>query len=160
VAHADPAAELPTALCALDARFLIRGASGQRVLTAGDLFTGALSTALSPGELLIAIEVPDPPPGARMGFAEHARTHGDFAVAGAAVVLAPEGRSSVTLLGADSVPRRDTIVEGALHEGMGPMQAADHAGHDVADPYRRALLRAMTRRAVHEALHSPPSARP
>jgi CO/xanthine dehydrogenase FAD-binding subunit len=153
VAHADPAAELPVALTALGARFHIRGPSGDRSLSAGELFTGALTTALAPGELLVAVEVPEPPPGARMGFAEHARTHGDFAVAGTAVVLAPEGHASVALLGAGPVPLRDVAVEQALRDGATAVEAAARAAGEVTDPYRRALLRAMTRRALQRALH-------
>ncbi len=156
VAHADPAAELPVALTALDARFHVRGAAGDRVLTAGELFTGALTTALATGELLVAIEVPDPPPGARMGFAEHARTHGDFALAGAAAVLGVGGagrHASVALLGAGPVPVRAAAVERALGEGATAAEAAARAAGDVDDPYRRALLRAMARRALERALH-------
>jgi CO/xanthine dehydrogenase FAD-binding subunit len=156
VAHADPAAELPVALTALDARFHVRGAAGDRVLTAGELFTGALTTALATGELLVAIEVPDPPPGARMGFAELARTHGDFALAGAAAVLGVGGagiHASVALLGAGPVPVRAAAVERALGEGATAAEAAARAAGDIDDPYRRALLRAMTRRALERALH-------
>jgi CO/xanthine dehydrogenase FAD-binding subunit len=151
VAHADPAAELPVALTALGARFHLRAASGARTLTPGQFFTGTLSTALLPGELLVAIEVPAPPAGARMGFAEHARTRGDFALAGAAAVLAPGGHASVALLGAGPVPVTDAAVERALMDGASPAAAAERAADGVADPYRRALLRALTHRALQRA---------
>jgi CO/xanthine dehydrogenase FAD-binding subunit len=151
VAHADPAAELPVALTALGARLHLRAASGDRVLTPEQFFTGTLSTALAPGELLVSIEVPAPPAGARMGFAEHARTHGDFALAGAAAVLAPGGHASVVLLGAAPVPVRDAAAERALRDGASPAEAADRAAEAVSDPYRRALLRALTRRALEQA---------
>ena len=89
VAHADPAAELPVALAALDARFHLRSVRGARSLPPSDFFLGPLTTALEPDELLVEIEVPALPEGARAAFVEQARTHGDFAIAGAAVVLAP-----------------------------------------------------------------------
>src|SRR5438094_220537 len=72
LAHADPAAELPMAVVALDARLTLASASGSQTVPARDFFTGYLSTALAPDELLTAIEVtseggsaplPKPPPG-------------------------------------------------------------------------------------------------
>jgi CO/xanthine dehydrogenase FAD-binding subunit len=134
VAHADPKAELPVALTALDALFHARSRRGTRTLTAEQLFTGPLTTALEPDELLVEIEVPPLPAGARTAFVEHSRTHGDFAIAGAAVVLAP-GRESVALLGAGPTPVR-----------------ARHPGEleRIADPYRRALLTALVKRAIDQ----------
>jgi CO/xanthine dehydrogenase FAD-binding subunit len=150
VAHADPKAELPVVLAALDARFHVRSAAGARTLGAGELFQGPLMTALAPDELLVEIEVPGPAAGTRMGFAEHARTHGDFAVAGAAAVLAP-GRSALALLGAAYVPVRATAAERALDAGAGAAEAAALAAADVEDPYRRALLTELARRAIEAA---------
>ncbi|HET8821173.1 MAG TPA: FAD binding domain-containing protein, partial [Thermoleophilaceae bacterium] len=104
VAHADPAAELPAALIALDARFELRSAKGPRSVAASDFFLGALYTVREPDELLVEIEVPAQPAGAGTGFAEHARTHGDFATAGAAAVVGPGGHARIALLGAGPVP--------------------------------------------------------
>ena len=58
VAQADPKAELPVALAALDARFHVRSTRGSRSLSAGELFLGPMFTALAPGELLTEIELP------------------------------------------------------------------------------------------------------
>jgi carbon-monoxide dehydrogenase medium subunit len=82
-AHGDPAAELPAALVALDARFHLRSPAGTRALAAEEFFVGFLTTALAPDELLVEIEVPPHP--ADWRFVEYARTHGDWAVVGAAV---------------------------------------------------------------------------
>ena len=147
VAHADPKAELPVALTALDARFHVRSTTGARALAAGELFLGPLMTALEPDELLVEIEVPAPPAGARTAFAEHARTHGDFAVAGAAVVRA-RGRATIALLGAESVPVRAIEAEAALTGGASAAEAARAAAAGIGDPYRRALLTALVRRAI------------
>jgi CO/xanthine dehydrogenase FAD-binding subunit len=135
VAHADPKAELPVALAALGARFHVRSAAGARTLVAGELFRGPLMTALAPDELLIEIEVPPLPPGARTAFAEHARTHGDFAIAGVAAVVAGDGLT-LGLLGAAFTP---VVVD------------SEAAIADVVDPHRRALLGALARRAIEAA---------
>jgi CO/xanthine dehydrogenase FAD-binding subunit len=108
-------------------------------------------TALESDELLIEIEVPKPPAGARTAFAEHARTHGDFAVAGAAVVAAP-GHAAIALLGAEPVPVRAAEAEAALAAGAAPEEAAELAGAGVEEPYRRALLTALVRRAIEAAV--------
>lgn len=153
VAHADPAAELPVALAALDGRFLVRSSvRGERTLRAGEFFVGALTTALEPDELLCAIEVPPPPAGAGTAFVEQARTHGDFATAGAAVVLAPGVHAAVALLGAAATPTRAGACERALVAGAAPAEAALLASASVRDDYRRALLTELVRRAVEEAV--------
>jgi CO/xanthine dehydrogenase FAD-binding subunit len=152
VAHADPAAELPVALAALDARFHLRSGSGERTLSASELFQGPMTTALETGELLVEIEVPPAAPRVRMAFLEHARTHGDFAVAGAAVVLVPGERAAIALLGAAPVPVRASAAERAFLAGAGVAEVARLAGADVGDGYRRALLTTLTRRALERAL--------
>jgi CO/xanthine dehydrogenase FAD-binding subunit len=152
VAHADPAAELPVALLALDARLHLRRAGSQRTVGLAEFVRGAMTTCLRDGELLVAIDVPPPAPGAGMAFREHARTHGDFALAGAAVVRAPSGLSSaVALLGAGAVPRRAAEAEAALDAGDPPSEVGRLAARDVADAYRRALLAELVRRAVEAA---------
>jgi CO/xanthine dehydrogenase FAD-binding subunit len=148
VAHADPRAELPVALSALDARFHVRAQDGDRTLTAAEMFVGPYTTALGDGELLVEVEVPSPPPAARMAFLEHARTHGDFALGGVAVVLAPRAHAAIALLGAGPVPTRAPGAERALLDGAGPAEAAAVATADVADDYRRSLLATLTERAL------------
>lgn len=87
VAHADPAAELPAAVSALDGRLLLRSSSGERTVATSDFFLGSLTTAIEPGEVLVAIELDAPPPGTGWAFVELARTHGAFALAAAAALL-------------------------------------------------------------------------
>ncbi|HET8976944.1 MAG TPA: FAD binding domain-containing protein [Solirubrobacteraceae bacterium] len=148
VAHADPAAELPVALTALDARFRIRSVHGERVLSSDQLFCGALTTALQTGELLVEIEVPPVPAGARMAFAEHSRTHGDFASAGVAVVHAPGERAAVALLGAGPVPVRVPAAERALLGGAPAAEVAGLAAAGVEHDHRRAVIRTLIVRAL------------
>ena len=148
VAHADPQAELPVALAALDARMRVRSGAGDRVLTAAEFFTGAMTTAVHAGELLVAIEVPPPPRDARMAFAEHARTHGDFALAGVGVVVAPGEHAAIAVLGAGPIPVRASDAERALLEGAPVADVAALVPGDVTDDYRRALIIALAARAL------------
>jgi aerobic carbon-monoxide dehydrogenase medium subunit len=87
LAHADPAAELPATVSALDAQLLVRGAQGDRSVAAADFFLGPLTTAIEPGELLVGVEVEPPPPRSGSAFLEVARTHGAFALAAVAAVI-------------------------------------------------------------------------
>jgi CO/xanthine dehydrogenase FAD-binding subunit len=151
VAHADPAAELPAALIALGARFHLRSPGGARALGASEFFLGPLYTAREPDELLVEVEVPAQPEGAGSGFAEHARTHGDFATAGAAAVIAA-GHAGIALLGAGPVPVRAEAAERALADGAAPPEAAALAAQDVDDEHRRALCTELARRAIQEAM--------
>jgi CO/xanthine dehydrogenase FAD-binding subunit len=152
VAHADPAAELPAALIALGARLHLRSPGDARALDASEFFLGPLHTVREPDELLVEIEVPEQPEGAGNGFAEYARTHGDFATAGAAAVIAPGGHSRIALLGAGPVPARAEAAERALADGAEPREAAALAARDVEDAHRRALCTELARRAIEEAL--------
>jgi len=151
VAHADPAAELPVALTALGARLRLRSPGGARAVAAADFFLGPLYTLREPDELLMELEVPEPPEGAGSGFAEHARTHGDFATAGAAALVAPGGHTAVVLLGAGPVPVRAEAAERALAAGAEPGEAAALAGQGLEDGPRRALFTELARRAIVEA---------
>jgi CO/xanthine dehydrogenase FAD-binding subunit len=151
VAHADPSAELPVALAALDASFHLRSAAGERTIGAADLFRGAMTTSIAADELLIEIEVPAVPPGARMAFVEHARTHGDFAIAGAALVLAPGEHAALALLGAGAVPIRAGAAERALLAGATDYEVAELAGAELGDEFRHALVAALVTQALERA---------
>jgi CO/xanthine dehydrogenase FAD-binding subunit len=149
-AHADPSAELPAALTALGAHFELRSAAGTRTLVADEFFQGPLTTALAPGELLVSIDVPALKPGARTAFAEFARTRGDFATAGAAVVLA-RGHAAVAVLGNGSHPVRAARAEAALVDGASAAEAAELAAATIEHPHRRALVAELARRALVQA---------
>jgi carbon-monoxide dehydrogenase medium subunit len=84
LAHADPAAELPACMLALDAALTIRGPSGERRVKAADFFTGLFETQLAPDEILVAIEFPAAGPAQRSYFHEYARRMGDYAIIGLA----------------------------------------------------------------------------
>jgi CO/xanthine dehydrogenase FAD-binding subunit len=150
VAFAEPSAELPVALTALDARFHIRSSGDARLLTADELFVGPLMTALEPNELLVGIEVPALPEDARTAFVEYAETHGDFAIAGAATVVAP-GHAAIALMGAGSTPRRARDAEAALLEDADATRVAELAAELAPEGHRRALMAALVREALERS---------
>jgi aerobic carbon-monoxide dehydrogenase medium subunit len=84
LALADPAAELPACMLALDATIVVRGTGGERRIAAVDFFQGIFQTALSVGELLVAVELPIARKDGLHYFHEFARRHGDYAIAGLA----------------------------------------------------------------------------
>ncbi|TFG66573.1 MAG: xanthine dehydrogenase family protein subunit M [Gemmatimonadales bacterium] len=95
LAHADPAAELPSVMQALGAVLHVRGPDGERTIPVDDFYYGLFTTALEPDELLVAVEISALPSGSRSAFEEISRRHGDFALAGVAVVVEPDENDAV-----------------------------------------------------------------
>jgi len=91
LAHADPAAELPACMVALNATIIVRGQTGERRITAGDFFTGIYETVLSAQELLVAVELPVVQKNSAHFFHEFARRYGDYAIAGLAAQATVKG---------------------------------------------------------------------
>jgi carbon-monoxide dehydrogenase medium subunit len=118
LALADPAAELPACAVALDAVVRVSSRQRRRDVMAADFFRGIYTTALEPGELVTELIVPRAAPGWRSGFAELARRHGDFALAGLAARLRVEGRvareARLVFLGVGTGPVRALGAEAAL----------------------------------------------
>jgi len=85
--HADPAADLPTALTAINAHFVIRGGNGQRIVPATEFFVDLFQTAVGHDEVLSEIRLPYLPPRSGSGYIKHSRREGDFAIVGTGVVL-------------------------------------------------------------------------
>lgn len=148
VAHADPAAELPVALTALDARFRLTSPRGERELSANEFFLGRMATALAADELVTEIVVPPVPVGARGTFVEYAPTHGATAIVGAAVMEVPGEQAAIVLLGAGPRPVRASSAERALVAGAGAAEAAALAGGELRDDHRRALVTALVKQAL------------
>jgi CO/xanthine dehydrogenase FAD-binding subunit len=111
VAFADLRAELPVALKALDARFVLASVRGRR--------TVATVADRQPDELLCEIEVPALPAGARTAFVERRPTHGWMAAAGAAVVVVPGRPDRIALLGGEGDHRHAALVARALEAAAG-----------------------------------------
>jgi carbon-monoxide dehydrogenase medium subunit len=103
LAHADPVAELPAVLLALDGSALVTGAGGDRSISALELFQGFLTTALAPDEIIVEVRLPAfASPAERQGaaFCEWAPRTGDFAVAGVGVAVAVDSSGMCVRLGA------------------------------------------------------------
>ena len=167
LAHADPAADFPTATTAADAEIELVGAAGPRRVPARDFFVDYLQTALEPGELIAAIHLPPGPPGVATAYEKLSRVDGDFAIVSAAVVLAlQDGRCTHLRLvagGCGPTPIRSDDAEARLiGTTLGDREVADAAAlfAQACDPvddvrasgnYRRAVIARLLPRAVRTA---------
>ena len=154
VAHGDPASDLPAALLALDATFVVEGPNGSRSVAATDFFQGFLETALGPDELLTEIQVRKS--GADgFAFEKFNRRAQDWAIVGA-VATRVNGGIHVALVNMGATPLRATAVENALGQGASPADAAREAAVGTEPPadlnasteYRTHLAQVLVRRAL------------
>jgi aerobic carbon-monoxide dehydrogenase medium subunit len=168
IAHADPAAEYPAVLTALEGEVVARGPKGERVVKAKDLFQTYLSTSLTPDEILVEVRMPAMPAGAGYALEEFARRHGDFAIVGIAAVVVKDGArcalARLATAGAGPVPVRlraaeeilerdgltDSVIEAASRR-VSELVSPDSDIHASAD-YRRHLTGVLTKRALKRAL--------
>jgi carbon-monoxide dehydrogenase medium subunit len=105
LSHADPAADWVSALSALGAKVMLRGITGARYLAVEEFVTGALESALLPGEIVEAVHVPVMAPSARWGYVKACRKPGEFAHAIAAVLIDPAAATARAVIGAlDAAP--------------------------------------------------------
>jgi carbon-monoxide dehydrogenase medium subunit len=104
LSHADPAADWISALAALGAKVTLRSLAGARHLAIADFVTGALESALQPGEIVEAVRVPAMMPSAQWGYVKACRKTGEFAHAIAAVLIDPESASARAVIGAVEAP--------------------------------------------------------
>ncbi len=158
LAHADPAAELPAVLVALDAEVLIAGPDGQRRLPMEAFKQGFFTTALVDAELVVGVDIPRHRLALAWGFDEVARRRADFALAGIVATVDNTSRAlhdaRVVAFGVADVPVRLTAVEQAV-EGAEQSQVVAaltrHARELVAtdlttDSYRLDVTAALSRR--------------
>jgi aerobic carbon-monoxide dehydrogenase medium subunit len=105
LSHADPAADWVSALSALGAKVALRSLDGGRQLAIENFITGALESALRPGEIVEAVRVPAMAASARWGYVKACRKKGEFAHAIAAVLIDPQAATARAVIGAlDAVP--------------------------------------------------------
>jgi len=156
IAHADPSAELPLCLLALEGEVVLRRDRSRRVVKAVDFFTGMLLTARQPDELLEEVRFPLAHSGTGYGFEEFSMRHGDFAVCAVAVV-ADTRRLRIAVGGvADRPTARDfpvlqgSALDDALNELAWSLEARDEP--QASALLRRQLVRTLGRRAVYQAL--------
>ena len=122
IAFADPAAELPACLLALGGEVDIAGPNGRRTVKADDFFKGLFETALGPSDVLTAIRVPAATEDTRVGFAEFARRHGDYAMVGLAAYAQADGKGlgdvRLAYFGVGNVPLRAKKAETSTRRGQ------------------------------------------
>ena len=165
IAHADASAELPAIALITDAQIVARSRRGERSIAADEFFISHYTTALSDDECVVEVRVPTGPPGAGWSFQEVARRPGDFALVGAAAMVALAGsgavdRARICLFGVSDRPVRATEVEAALAGATASPATFDAAAADAAEnlepasdmhgssAYRRHLARVTVRRAL------------
>ncbi len=167
VAHADPAAELPSVLRALDAELVAVGPGGERVIPAAEFFLGYLTTALEPDEILSELRIPVQPPGVGVAVVELARRSGDFAlVAVFGAVTVQDGSCTsarLAVAGTSSEPVRASEAEALLvgnpvNDDLITVAAAAAGAQSgtVGDIhasalYRKDMARLLAKRALIEA---------
>lgn len=168
IANADPAAEIPMVLQALEGTVVARGPKGERTIAASELFHDAMTTALAADEILVEIRLPTALAKAGCAVEEFARRKGDFAIAAiAAVIERKDGGCSTARLataGISNCPQRLRAAEQILlQQGLGDSaiaQAAEAAAKAVeplsdrnaSAAYRRQLTQVLTERAIRGAI--------
>ncbi|MFL5734115.1 MAG: FAD binding domain-containing protein [Chloroflexia bacterium] len=169
LAHADPAAEAPALVVALDAQLRAQSTTGERLIPAAEFFFGIFTTALEPEEILVEVLVPPLAPRTGTAFEEMARRHGDYALVGAAAVvtLAEDDTVAGARLvffsisdGPIEVPAAGDALRGGKPE-VEAIRAATEAVDPYIDPpsdihataaYRRHLVKVLARRTLERAV--------
>ncbi len=169
LAHADPAADYPAAILALEAEMRLLGPQGERAVRAADFFVDLLTTALASDELLVAIRVPTVSPATGTAYIKVPQKASGFALCGVAAVVRVDQNNlcqkvAVGITGVAPTPYRAKAVEAALRgqtleaqtiadasakaaEGIDPLEDI-HASAE----YRAHLARVCCRRAIETAL--------
>lgn len=169
IAHGDPGNDHPALMLATDAEFIINGPDGERRAPANGFFLGTYWTGLEESELLTTIRIPAFAPGTGYGFNKIKRKTGDYATAGASVVLNMEAgqirhiRIALTNVGPTALRAEEAE---QLLLGQSPDQAllrsAAEAAMAVCEPvadlsgdvqYKTAMAGEMTRRSLTDALN-------
>jgi carbon-monoxide dehydrogenase medium subunit len=170
LAHADPASELPACMVALKATIIVSGPKGERRIAASDFFKGIYETALSPQELLVAIELPIAGKNSAHFFQEFARRQGDYAITGlAAQAVIDAGKfadlrlaffavadrpvlagAAKALVGVSVTPAVLSSALAALTDELDP-----HEDQQASAPMRRHLARLLMTRCVAALLGRP-----
>ena len=165
LAHADPAAELPAVLLALDGSVTVGNLTRTRQVSARDLFQSYLTTALAGDEMVLEASLPEQPRSSGAAFVEFARRFGDFAIVGvaASLVLSKDEITDarIALTGVGDKPWRERKPEETLIGKKATPDLFSTAANEIAadiDPgsdihgsaaYRRSLARVLTRRALN-----------
>jgi len=165
IAFADPAAELPACLLAMGGEVDIASAKGNRKVKADAFFKGLFETALRPNEIVTAVRVPVADKNTRVGFAELARRHGDYAIVGLAASARTNGKGldevRLAYFGVGDTPIRVKKAEAALAGGNvdAAVNALDLDPHDdvqATAKVKKHLAGVLLRRVAAQLLESRP----
>jgi carbon-monoxide dehydrogenase medium subunit len=167
IAHGDPGNDHPALMLALDASFVLKSSSGERVVPADDFFVGSFDTLLQPDEIMTEIRLPVPAPGTGYCYAKLKRKVGDFATAAAAVTLNMQGETvqevAIALTNVGPCALRATAAQDSLRgKALDDASIAEAAtlAMSICDPvedqrgdveYKTAMAGEMTRRALTTA---------
>jgi aerobic carbon-monoxide dehydrogenase medium subunit len=169
VAHADPAADLPVILTALNASFVLQSMSGSRTVAADDFFTDFYTTAMTAHEVLTEIRVPLPAAGSGTAYVKLPHPASGYVVVSAGVLITRQASglctaARVALGGLGSGPIRARGTESGLQgKSLTPevIAAAAAKAAENADPaedtyasaeYKRHVATVYTRRAIEAAV--------
>jgi carbon-monoxide dehydrogenase medium subunit len=165
VAFADPAAELPACVLALGAEIELTGPKGKRKVKAEAFFKGLFETALRPQEMLTAVRIPAADKNTRVGFAELARRHGDYAMVGLAASARADGKGltdvRLAYFGVGATPLRAKKAEAALAGGDvdAAVAALDLAPEDdvqASGAVKKHLAGVLLRRVAEQLMEARP----
>jgi carbon-monoxide dehydrogenase medium subunit len=166
LAHADPAADYPAVMVALDAEIHIKGPGGWRAVKAGDFFQGMFTVDLAEDELIAGVQIAPAP---TAGYAKLHQRASHYAIVGVAVSLDMDGNTCrsarIGLTGASTHAQRLAQVEASLAGKELSQANIDAAANLAADgledvnsdihaseAYRRAMVKVFTRRAIQKAV--------
>jgi carbon-monoxide dehydrogenase medium subunit len=167
IAHGDPGNDHPALMLVLGASFVLRGATGERVVPADGFFLGGYATLLAPGEIMTEIRIPVSAPGTGYAYAKLKRKVGDFATAAAAVMLRMKGETvqdvaiALTNVAPSALKARaaedslrgkaldDASIAGAARLAMSICDPAEDQRGDAE--YKTAMAGEMTQRALRTA---------
>ena len=167
--HADPAADLPTALLAADASFVVQGAGGQRIVASKDMFMDIFTTAVEHDQVLTEIRLPYFQPRYGSGYIKHSRREGDFAIVGVGAVVSVGDNNvcrdvRIALGSVNNTPMRaksaEDYLKGKTLDDKTIAEAAEKAPEGADPPsdmhgsreYRLEMIKVFVRRTVKLAL--------
>lgn len=170
IVNADPAAELPVLMLALNARLKARNSSGERWIDARDFFVGMFTTALAEDEILVEIELPFSPNRTGWSFMEVAPRAGDYAMMGVAVLVTLDeggkckaakliylnaGEGPVEAKGAEKLLEGETLNDELIESAAGKasQEEINPFGNVHTSPeFQRHLANVLTKKALKQAL--------
>lgn len=168
IAHADPSADYPAALQALEAKIIVRSASAERAIAIDDFLVDTFATAIEPGEMIREVIVPIDGAGTGTSYRKVAQPASGFAIVGIAVRIRKTGdRISLARIGVTGLSNRayraraaEAALEGSGGSAAEIQAAAALVAQDVdansdihaSAEYRRHLARVHAGRAIAQAL--------